>query len=189
MTMATVQIPDEGLSFSDPERVAAHLATIGVDFERWSADRPLAADASADEVLAVYADDVERLKASGGYATADVVVITPATPGLEEMLAKFRVEHTHDDDEVRFVVAGRGVFHLNPDGGPVTAVEVETGDLLRVPAGTRHWFDLCADRSIRVIRLFKDPAGWVPRYTASGAESRYEPVCLGVDYFRLGTRA
>jgi 1,2-dihydroxy-3-keto-5-methylthiopentene dioxygenase len=177
--MATVHVLDRGESFSDPERVAAHAASIGLVYERWSAARPLVEDATPEDVLAAYAADVERLKTEGGYVTADVVALSPDTPGLEELLARFRVEHAHDEDEVRFVVAGRGVFTIRPEQGPVTAIEVVAGDLLRVPAGTLHWFDLCADRTIRAIRLFKDPAGWVPRYTGSGAETRFAPVCLG----------
>ena len=80
------------------------------------------------------------------------------------MLAKFSQEHTHSEDEVRFTVQGSGVFHIHPPEGPVFGVQVESGDLINVPAGTRHWFDLCEDRTIRCIRLFLDPAGWAPHY-------------------------
>jgi 1,2-dihydroxy-3-keto-5-methylthiopentene dioxygenase len=74
------------------------------------------------------------------------------------------------------------VFHIHPVGKPVVAIEVEAGDLIRVPRGTWHWFDLCADRQIRAIRLFQDAAGWTPVYTDSGEETKYEPVCLGMSY-------
>jgi 1,2-dihydroxy-3-keto-5-methylthiopentene dioxygenase len=95
------------------------------------------------------------------------------------MLAKFSREHWHDEDEVRFILRGAGIFHVRPPQGPVHAIEVGPGDLLRVPRGTRHWFDLCASRDIRAIRLFQDTAGWTPHYTESGAEKGFEPVCLG----------
>jgi len=98
------------------------------------------------------------------------------------MLAKFSREHWHDEDEVRFILAGSGVFHIHPEGGPVTAIEVEAGDLIRVPRGTWHWFDLCAEKQIRAIRLFQDPAGWTPQYTDSGVDKNFEPVCLGTSY-------
>jgi 1,2-dihydroxy-3-keto-5-methylthiopentene dioxygenase len=108
-----------------------------------------------------------------------VIDVSPETPGLEAMLAKFSREHRHDEDEVRFVIDGRGLFHIHTEAGPVVAIEVEAGDMLRVPRGTRHWFNLCADRHIRAIRLFQDAAGWTPRYTESGADANYMPVCLG----------
>ena len=50
------------------------------------------------------------------------------------------------------------------------AIEVEAGDLIRVPRGTQHWFDLCGDRRIRAIRLFQDQSGWTPHYTQSGVD-------------------
>jgi 1,2-dihydroxy-3-keto-5-methylthiopentene dioxygenase len=95
------------------------------------------------------------------------------------MLAKFASEHWHDEDEVRFIIQGRGLFNIRPRTGPVVGIEVEEGDLIRVPRGTWHWFNLCADRRIRAIRLFQDPAGWAPNYTQSGVDARYEAVCLG----------
>ena len=147
----------------------------------------LAADRRAGDVLAAYADKVDALKASGGYTAADVIDVRPDTPGLDGMLAKFRSEHWHDEDEVRFIVEGRGLFHISPPGGPVFAIEVEGGDLIRVPRGTMHWFDLCADRRIRAIRLFQDPAGWTPHYTGSGLDARFQPVCFGRAYVPAGS--
>ena len=126
--------------------------------------------------------EIERLKRQG-YVTADVIDVKPETANLEAMLAKFSREHWHDEDEVRFIIHGRGLFHIRPQVGPLTAIEVEAGDLIRVPRGTWHWFDLCADRRIRAIRLFQDPAGWTPHYTDSGVDRNYQPVCLGPSYF------
>ena len=106
----------------------------------------VASSATAEAVLEAYAGKIAQLKARGGYVTADVIDVTAATPGLEGMLARFNSEHWHDEDEVRFIVEGRGLFHIHPAQGPVFAIEVEAGDLIRVPKGTHHWFDLCADR-------------------------------------------
>jgi 1,2-dihydroxy-3-keto-5-methylthiopentene dioxygenase len=177
--MAIVRVPEEGRTIGEPEAVRAHLAGIGIDYQRWAPEREVAADAPAAEILAAYGAEIERLKADGGYVTADVIDVTPQTPGLEALLEKFRREHWHDEDEVRFIIQGSGVFHIRPRSGKVRAIEVGAGDLIRVPRGTWHWFDLCADRRIRAIRLFQDPAGWTPHYTGSGAEKGFEPVCLG----------
>ena len=98
------------------------------------------------------------------------------------MLAKFNIEHTHDEDEVRFIVAGHGLFHIHSSGRPVVGIEVVAGDLIRVPRGTLHWFDLCLDRRIRAIRLFQDASGWTPHYTGSGVDRRFQPVCFGPAY-------
>jgi len=177
--MAVVRIPGEGRRLDEPHAVTEFLAAEGIDHERWAPAHALAEGASADEVLAAYGAEIAKLKARGGYVTADVIDVTPRTPNLEAMLAKFRREHWHDEDEVRFVLEGRGVFFIHPRDRAVFAIEVGPGDLIRVPRGTWHWFDLCEDRTIRAIRLFQDPAGWTPRYTESGVDAGYEPVCLG----------
>ncbi len=187
--MAIVRIPDEGKTLRDEASIRSHLESIGIGYERWEAAREVGTDAPQEEVLAAYAEEIERLKRLGGYVTADVIDVRPETPGLDAMLAKFNREHWHDEDEVRFVVRGHGLFHIHPESGPVTAVEVGPGDLLTVPRGTRHWFGLCADRDIRAIRLFQDAAGWTPHYTESRADEGYQPVCLGPAYVPIQSEA
>ena len=177
--MAVVSVPDTKRAIRAAGELTSFLAEAGIDYERWEPAYTLSAHAPAEEILAAYAPEIDRLKAQGGYVTADVVDVKPDTPGLDAMLARFSREHWHDEDEVRFIIEGRGVFHIHPRQGPVFAIEVGAGDLIRVPRGTWHWFDLCADRRIRAIRLFQDPAGWTPRYTDSGVDRGYEPVCLG----------
>ena len=184
--MAVVKIPDEGRTVADEAEVRAVLATVGIAYERWAPAHPVPEGASADEVLAAYASEIDRLKASGGYVTADVIDVTDKTPNLDAMLARFAREHWHDEDEVRFILRGRGIFHIHPKDAPVLAIEVGPGDLIRVPRGTHHWFDLCADRNIRAIRLFQDVSGWTPQYTDTGVDRRYEPVCLGPSYVPPG---
>lgn len=177
--MAIVRIPDENRALRDAGSIAQYLSNIGIDYERWEPSHPVASGAPSEEILAAYAEEIEKLKKAGGYVTADVIDVHPQTPGLEAMLAKFSREHWHSDDEVRFIIQGRGVFHIHPRQAPVVAIEVEAGDLIRVPKGTWHWFDLCADQRIRAIRLFKDSAGWAPIYTDSGVDKKYQPICLG----------
>ena len=180
--MATVHIPEEARTISETRAVAEYLSNVGITYERWEASEPLALDASTEEVLAAYAPEVERLKRKGGYVAADVINVSPRTDGLTEMLAKFKREHWHDEDEVRFIVEGRGLFHVRPPSGPVIGIEVEAGDLVCVPAGTWHWFNLCSDLTIKAIRLFQKTEGWTPHYTESNVDQGYEPVCLGASY-------
>ncbi|MBS1716787.1 MAG: cupin domain-containing protein [Armatimonadetes bacterium] len=181
--MATVRIPDEDRTITGYENVKAYLASIGIGYEVWKPSHELDRDATNEEVLEAFGAEIEALKAQGGYQAADVVNLHAETPNLDAMLAKFSKEHWHDEDEIRFIIEGRGIFHIHPkDGGPVVGLTVEAGDLARVPAGTWHWFDLCEDRRIRAIRLFQDPAGWTPYYTDSGVDSGYLPVCMGLAF-------
>ncbi|MGK7888273.1 MAG: acireductone dioxygenase [Leptolyngbyaceae cyanobacterium] len=165
--MATLQIYDTATptSIEDQEQIKDYLAQINIGFERWEAQVPLSDIASSDEVLAAYATDIDTLSQQNGYQSADVIDIHPTTPNLDTMLAKFDKEHWHDEDEVRFILAGKGIFHIHPETGPVVAVVVSAGDLLVVPKGTKHWFHLGAERRVRAIRLFQNTSGWAPNYT------------------------
>jgi 1,2-dihydroxy-3-keto-5-methylthiopentene dioxygenase len=180
--MALLRIPDENRTIEGDSAVGRYLAERGIEYEHWNPPVSLPDGATHEELLSAYATKVDELKAKGGYVTADVIDVTSDTPGLEAMLARFNSEHWHDEDEVRMIVEGRGLFHIHPPGGPVFAIEVERGDLIRVPRGTHHWFDLCGDRRIRAIRLFQDKSGWTPHYTESGVDGKYQPLCFGPTY-------
>lgn len=185
--MAIVTIAGENRTVNNEQEVTALLASHGIDYERWNPAHPIAADAPAEEILNAYAREIDELKQRGGYVTADVIDVDQNTSGLEEMLAKFNREHWHDEDEVRFIIAGHGLFHIHTTAGPVLAIEVEEGDLIRVPRGTLHWFNLCSDRRIRAIRLFQDKAGWTPRYTESRVDERHIPMCFGLSQLPAAT--
>jgi 1,2-dihydroxy-3-keto-5-methylthiopentene dioxygenase len=178
--MAVLRFPDTNAMFEDEAAIRTELAGLGIDYERWNMDR-VPSDASADAVLEAYAGEIAEMKRRGGYVTADVIDVTPETPNLEAMLARFDKEHTHSEDEVRFILAGRGIFFLNI-GDRVASVEVGPGDMLRVPKGTTHWFTLCEDKRIRAIRWFQETTGWAPAYTDSGVDTGYQPLCFGPAY-------
>jgi 1,2-dihydroxy-3-keto-5-methylthiopentene dioxygenase len=180
--MAVLRIIEEGRTLTDGAEICQYLAAGGVDYERWPTDSRVAPDAAVEEILRAYSGEIQALNARGGYITADVIDVNPETPGLDQMLAKFSREHWHDEDEVRFVISGHGVFHLHTHNAPVVAIEVEAGDLIRIPRGILHWFDLCADRRIRAIRLFQDAAGWTPNYTNSDKDQNFLPVCFGLSH-------
>lgn len=181
--MATLTIPTEDRTLTDAEEISAYLEPYGIWYRRY--DGPELPEKSTDEeILAAYKPSIDELMATGQYKTADVINILPDTPNLQVMLDKFNKEHWHDENEVRFIVGGNGIFHINPgeDKGPVFRLEVTTGDMINVPNGTHHWFDLCGDRQIKAIRMFEDPAGWTPHYTDTGVDAKFEPLCFGPNY-------
>ena len=161
----------------DGDTIAARLGEIGVTFARWPT-RPLPADADGATILAAYAPEVERLKAMGGYRSVDVATVVPDHPERAAMRTKFLSEHTHGEDEVRFFVRGEGLFTLHA-AGRVWNVLCGAGDLMSVPAGMTHWFDMGAAPDFTAIRLFVNPDGWVARFTGSDIAERfprYEPA-------------
>jgi len=173
MTTLTVYSSDgrEGNSTTDPAVIAAMLAGLGVQYERWQANRPLSADAGQNEVLEAYQDEIERLNADHGFQSVDVVSLGPDHPDKAALRSKFLAEHTHEDFEIRFFVDGCGLFYLHV-GGQVFLVLCEQGDLISVPANTTHWFDMGANPRFKCIRFFTTPDGWQGKFTGSDIVSR-----------------
>lgn len=113
---------------------------------------------------AAYDPALRALKAQRGYIEQDMVALTPSTPNLDAICAKFVDEHYHDDDEVRFVLEGEGIFDIRSRDDRWMRVVVEPGDLIVVPKDRHHRFMLTDSRNIRCVRLFRDTSGWVPHY-------------------------
>jgi 1,2-dihydroxy-3-keto-5-methylthiopentene dioxygenase len=116
---------------------------------------------------AAYQAPLDALKTKNGYVEQDEVALRPTTPNLDAICAKFVDEHLHDDDEVRFVLEGEGIFDIRSHDDRWMRVKVEVGDLIVVPAGRHHRFLLTEQKNIRCVRLFKDASGWVPHYRAA----------------------
>ncbi|MFN8659678.1 MAG: cupin domain-containing protein [Candidatus Obscuribacterales bacterium] len=181
--VARVHIPASATTIEDGEAIAEFLAPHHITYEVWPVAGRLPDGATDAQILDEYASEIETLKKRGGYVTADVINVTPETPGLDAMLDKFNKEHTHSEDEVRFVVAGSGIFHIHSGtDGTVFSIEMMSGDLINVPAGTRHWFNLCKEKTIKTIRLFQEITGWSPQYVDAPVHGRYEPLCFGPTY-------
>lgn len=160
------------LDTTDYSQIQATLHDVGVQLERWEAAAELAPDASHDEILAAYQDDIQRLVTQAGYQSWDVVSMVPDHPDKTAFREKFLEEHTHAEDEVRFFVRGQGLFTLHIDG-QVFELLCEKGDLIRVPAGTRHWFDMGPNPEFTAIRLFNNPDGWIAQFTGADIAQQF----------------
>ncbi len=155
--------------------ISALLTPIGVTLESWPIPgntdlENLLGKARLDpteheKVLHVFLPRFEHLRKTLGYQTQDLVVLDPDLPGLGALEDKFRAIHTHDDDEIRYIVEGEGIFgFVLPDGDQVELL-VESGDYINVPRGAEHWFRLTAPKRIKAVRYFTSREGWVPLYT------------------------
>lgn len=154
----------------NPAEIARLLKARGIRYERWPT-RALPADASPDDILHAYGDEVEHLKQESGFATADVISLSADHPDKGAFRRKFLDEHIHSEDEVRFFVRGQGLFYLHLDER-VYAVLCRQCDLISVPSGTRHWFDMGPEPEFTCIRLFTNPEGWVAEFTGEDIASR-----------------
>ncbi|SNZ09866.1 1,2-dihydroxy-3-keto-5-methylthiopentene dioxygenase [Persephonella hydrogeniphila] len=169
--MAKLVFRGSGKVIENPEEIKKFLKKYGVIYDRWGVERlpeNLRENYELSEeeqraIIDAYREELEKLKKEKGYITEDIVVLSEKTPNLEQLMTKFKREHHHTDDEVRFVVDGSGIFPVKIEG-EIVEIHVGAGDLIVVPAGARHWFELDEQRKIKCIRVFKTPAGWEAIY-------------------------
>lgn len=160
------------LATEDGGTIRRTLADAGVLFRRWAATAPLEERAEEADILAAYRPEIDRLVAEAGYQSMDVVNMYPDHPDRVALRQKFLSEHTHGEDEVRFFVEGAGLFCLHLEAR-VYAVLCTKGDLISVPAGTRHWFDMGDRPRFTAIRLFNNADGWIARFTGDTIAERF----------------
>ena len=160
------------VSTTDRAEIARELSRIGVGFEQWQANRPVVPGDAPETIMDAYRADIDRIVAERGFKTVDVVSIAPDNPQRETMRHKFLDEHYHKEDEVRFFVAGSGLFTLHVDAG-VYEIKCEQGDLISVPDSTLHWFDMGPEPSFVAIRFFTEPDGWVGHFTGTDIAQRF----------------
>ena len=158
--------------FSHYAEIQSALHKYGVRFERWQAAHLLNDQDTPESILLAYETQINRLKNEEGYITVDVIRMTPDHPQKQMLREKFLSEHTHNEDEVRFFVEGKGLFTLHVKDH-VLVMLCEKEDLISVPANTPHWFDMSDQPNFCAIRFFNNPEGWVARYTGSDIAQQF----------------
>ncbi|MGE7957724.1 1,2-dihydroxy-3-keto-5-methylthiopentene dioxygenase [Pseudomonas sp. NPDC089530] len=168
--LSSPDLPNKVLTHFDD--IAATLAERGVGFERWQATTRIEPGASQETVIAAYQEQIDRWMTERGHLSVDVISLDHQHPQKAELRARFLDEQRQGEDELHFFVAGQGLFNLHIDDY-VYAVLCEKNDLISVPAGTAHWFDLGENPRLVAIRMFKNPEGWAPRFTGSDLTSQF----------------
>jgi 1,2-dihydroxy-3-keto-5-methylthiopentene dioxygenase len=156
----------------DAAGIAAALARINVDFERWESPVTLTPEDDAEVILEAYRPYLDQLMGTKGAGSADVIKLTPDNPAVPALREKFLSEHIHTEDEIRFFVHGGGHFVMHVDGRVYDAY-CEAGDLISVPANTKHWFDAGEKPFFTALRVFTDTSGWVAHFTGDNISSRF----------------
>ncbi|MFM7449189.1 MAG: 1,2-dihydroxy-3-keto-5-methylthiopentene dioxygenase [Leptolyngbyaceae cyanobacterium] len=181
--MATLRL-DNGMILTDLQSIAAELAPLQIQLNRWPVGddarllqllvQEQLADSEKEQVLTGLDGYFHQLQQTAAYQSRDLIVLHPATPNLDDLLAKFNRIHIHVDDEVRYILNGAGVFgFVRPDLSQVE-LTVEAEEYINVPAGTEHWFYLTPQSRIKAIRYFTGTVGSTPQYT--GTEIHARPV-------------
>ncbi|MGR3886303.1 1,2-dihydroxy-3-keto-5-methylthiopentene dioxygenase [Pseudomonas sp. 1152_12] len=157
--VATPDTPNKVLTHFDD--IVTALAEQGVRFERWQ-PAPVEKGASDAEMIAAYQPQIDAL----GYGSVQVLSVTDNHPQKAELRAQFLAERRYTSNEVRFFIAGQGLFAVHV-GEYVYAVRCEKNDLLVIPAGTSHWFDIGENPHCVTLRLFDTAQAGEPVFTGS----------------------
>lgn len=173
--MAKLYIANEDKTITDFNEIKSILGSHKIMIDKWSANTKLSDDADQETILKAYEHELKPYMEKNGYETADVINVNPQTPNLEAIREKFMKEHTHSEDEIRFFVDGEGLFWFNLGDGNILGVTCRAGDFMAVPKNFKHWFDLAPKYFVKAIRIFSNMEGWVPHYTGSGVDERYNP--------------
>ncbi|WP_067563541.1 1,2-dihydroxy-3-keto-5-methylthiopentene dioxygenase [Nocardia acidivorans] len=166
------------LRTTDDAVIAAELNKRGITFERWSLFDGFTAATSTEDLLAEYQSRIDALNADGRFKFIDVARIHPDATDPEwpakavAARTKFLDEHRHAEDEVRFFAAGQGCFYLHL-GDEVLATVCTAGDLVSVPAGTLHWFDMGTEPEFVAVRFFEEEDGWIGDFTGDKISSGF----------------
>lgn len=168
--MAEIRIRNTNERISGEQNVKAFLDTQEVLYEHWDASKlPVSlqnkftlSDEEKAEILATFEPEIKDLASRRGYLTWDLIALSDATPNLDELLKKFEQVHTHTEDEVRAITAGKGIFIIKgSDDVGYFDVELEAGDVISVPENKPHFFTLMENRQIVAVRLFIETEGWI----------------------------
>ena len=172
--MAILTIPSENKQVKNVSEIRTFFNQRNIFFDQWTCDVVFKDTATQEEILEAYSKDLKPFMEKGGYETADVISINKLTDNYDAIRAKFLAEHTHSEDEIRFLVDGEGTFWFHLENGEIFNLLCQKGDLISVPAGTKHWFDAGGKNPfVKAIRIFIDMSGWIPHYTGSGIEENY----------------
>ncbi|WP_328323223.1 MULTISPECIES: cupin [unclassified Streptomyces] len=153
----------------DLDVIRKELLRIGVRFARWHAARRLPADADDSTIMNAYRSHIDHVSAEGSHRVVDIARMTPASADPDQPQHQ---EHVHEEDLVRFVVAGAGCFYLHV-ASQVHAILCTAGDLLCIPSRTMHWFDAGTRPNYTAIRFFQEDNGCAARFLPDSIAARF----------------
>lgn len=164
--------PKRVLTHRDPAAVRTLLAGVGVRLEHLPVAEGVEPDLDPHVLEVLFGPLIARVRLERGFVHHDVITVDEQHPAVDDLRQLFREEHTHKEDEARFLLSGSGLFLFHV-GTSVLALTVERYDFVNVPAGLRHWFDMGPVPQFAALRFFNNEEGWIPHYTGDLIAERF----------------
>lgn len=153
------------------EDIVSTLAEVGVRFAHWPAVVKLPVDSCAEVLLTAYQAQITQLMNETGLSVVDVVSFS-AHPQKTELRAALLHERSHGAEQVYWCVAGRGLWALHV-GELVFEVLSERGDLIGLPAGSKHWLDVGEQADFVAVHLCTSSDALLAQVTGDAISERF----------------
>ena len=89
-------------------------------------------------------EDVRKGVQRCGFGTSNVLlVMNELEPGMDLS------PHTHEFDQIAYIVGGRAVYHIDGVGH-----EVGPGSIMLIPAGAEHYIDPVGEEKVLNLDIF-----------------------------------
>ncbi len=164
-----------GTTYADLERINQALAPLNIKVDSWKSpslnpvnyfiNQNLLDEAERETVLQFYDRAFQQLLLENPIVSRDLLVLHPDDNYIDTHLQKFSSFHTHNDQEGRYIVDGECIFGFALPDNRQVKLTLHSGDYLRVPPHTEHWFTLTAAKRLKAIRYFTFTDEWTTEYT------------------------
>ncbi|KRX03813.1 RmlC-like cupin domain [Pseudocohnilembus persalinus] len=106
-------------------------------------------------------EELEKIVKERNYVSRDIMEIGKnVTENYEQFTQKFKIEHLHMDEEIRYIVGGSGYFDVRGKQDEWVRILVEKGDFIILPEGIYHRFTTDTNDYIKTMRIFQAEPKW-----------------------------
>ncbi|GIZ13310.1 acireductone dioxygenase [Pseudomonas sp. NCCP-436] len=134
------------------EDITSTLAAAGIGYQRLELPATLHPGCAQEAFDAACGPWLQALMAREGYVRQELFNLQRRDPQRLELRARYLDEQLQEAASAWLFVGGFAQLGLHV-GEQVFLLLGERGDLLSLPAGTRHWFDLGEEPHALVLRL------------------------------------
>lgn len=162
------QLPNKVLNHADD--IASTLAAVSIDYRQLELPAALRPGCEQADFDAAYGLWLQALMGEQGYVRQELFNLQRNHPQKLELRARHLDEQVQGSASAWLFVGGFAQLSIHLQGY-VYLLQGERGDLLSLPAGTRHWFDLGEEPHALVLRLSADDEA--PVLTGEEIASRF----------------